>query len=200
MAVDERYVDVGFEMTDTVTCAHTMGLLLAEALTLAGVGTPQGRYRALAGDEIVFRSRLEIDGEVWECVVLNTTGFFPSVYSNFAFNSFCEFNDNAYGADDNGIYELVGDDDEGEEIVTGILFHPTTLGNTLRKKFRKVFVNFTGESPMLEAITDNGRRQFELRRNEANITRDLRGRQWQFAIQGFDSFEYFEAFPIYLSR
>ena len=141
-----------------------------------------------------------IDGEHWQCWVLSTSGFYPSIYSNYNFNSFAHFQGADYAADENGIYELGGADDDGAVINSGILFHPTAFRNTSRRKFRKIFVNAEGEGIRFEAKTDSGSRVFQVAKSRVPITRDLIGRRWQFSIEGFESFDFFEAFQTVLSR
>ena len=167
---------------------------------LAGVGTPGCVYSASLAASLELFSRMLLNGDEWDCWMLSTSQFFPSVYSGFDFNSFAHHNETDYAANGNGIYAIEGDTGDGQPFNTGILFHPCSFGTASRKKFRKLFVTAIGDDLVLQATTDNGSRVFAISRNEANVTRDLRGRRWQFSISGFDVFDYFEAFPTTLTR
>lgn len=197
--MDELILD-GFGLTPSLACP-LYAVDLAHSTLGVGPEAFLGQVLLVDLDEpLTLGWSLEIDGELWQCWVLSTSGFFPSVYANYNFNSFAHFQGADYAADENGIYELGGADDDGAVITTGILFHPTAFRNTSRRKFRKVFVNAEGERMRLEAKTDSGSRVFEVQKSRAPITRDLRGSRWQFAIQDFDSFDFFEAFQTVLSR
>lgn len=180
--------------------AHTALVSVVEALALAGVGTSGCRYSVALADPLALFCRVLLNGEEWDCWSLATSQFFPSVYSNFDFNSFAHHNEQDYAANDNGVYVIDGDTDDGQPFHTGILFHYSSFGSTNRKKFRKVFVNAIGANISFQADTETGVRTFTIVRGEANITRDLRGRRWQFAVSDFDVFDYFEAFPTTLTR
>ena len=180
--------------------ALSLALVAQDGLTLAGVGNPGCVYGLALEAPLELFGRVLLNGEEWDCWMLSTSQFFPSVYSNFDFNSFAHHSENDYAANDNGVYVIDGDTDDGQPFNTGIMFHPSSFGNTMRKKFRKLFVSAIGDNLVLQGVTDNGSRLFKIVRNEASVTRDLRGRRWQFIVAGFDVFDYYEAFPTSLVR
>ena len=161
---------------------------------------PSGTYSEALFESLILGFIPALDGDIWHCWVLSTSGFFPSVYSNFNFNSFAHYRGADYAATEDGVFEIGGDDDDEEAIHAGILFHPTAFRNTSRRKFRKVFVNAEGEGIIFEAKTDTGKKVFPVLRSRANVSRDLRGMRWRFAIADFESFDFFEAFQTVLSR
>lgn len=177
-----------------------LALVAQDEVRASGVGVPGCVYGVALDAPLELFERILLNGEEWDCWMLSTSQFYASVYSGFDFNSFAHHSEADYAANENGVYSLDGDTDDGQKFNTGIVFHPSSFGNTMRKKFRKLFVSAIGSDLVLQGVTDNGSRLYKIVRNEANVTRDLRGRRWQFIIAGFDVFDYYEAFPTSLVR
>ena len=113
-------------------------------------------------------------------------------FCNYSFNSFCKIGDKHYGANDSGIFELTGNDDNGTHIDAFFELIVSDFGISNMKRFRSAYVG--GES--------EGRLTFTLKDNEANqrtysfnldtgskqssgkidIGQDGQGRYWQVRI------------------
>lgn len=77
---------------------------------IAGEGTS---YIAFTSESI---SNIVIIATDYYCIAVNTQTGAVSEYTNYDFNSFCEFNGQVLGCRSDGIYELTGTDDDGDEI------------------------------------------------------------------------------------
>jgi len=174
---------------------------IAEAITFASIIT-LAQALGLAITEILnFGVVVELDGELWECWVLNTNAFHASVYSGYNFNSFAVYNNTAYGCKSDGIYKLVGTTDDGSAFKAGIVLPSTYFGTTQRKKFRKAYLGLSGgTTPSLKVETDSGNKTYTISNSRANITRDMIGRQWTLKIQDFDNLDFIELVPVILAR
>ena len=105
---------------------------------------------------------VEIDGELYECWVVNTRNFHVSVYSGYDYNSFAIFNDTVYGCKADGIYELEGSTDDGVEFHNGIILPATRFGSEYKKRFRKAFFGVSGDNLVMKMETETGSRTFTM--------------------------------------
>jgi len=145
---------------------------------------------------------VEIDGEIWECYVLNTPKFHPSMYSGFSFNSYCVFEGRAYGANDTGIYELTGTTDAGSTIHTGAILHETDFGSPNQKRFRRGYLGITGTAPVMVFEDENGRREAYTIDTEGKVvaSSDLKGKSWKLSIADFDELSTTKLIPVILTK
>ncbi|MBU4317677.1 MAG: hypothetical protein KKF30_10430 [Proteobacteria bacterium] len=155
---------------------------------------------AVVQDSLGIFCQVLIDGEVWECWVLNTNKFHPSIYSGFDFNSYAIFEGMAYGAKVDGIYELTGDLDNGSGIRSGVAFPETDFGTVSEKRFRKAYLGIAGDSPVLKVENENDYGFYGIENDKTTINRSLHGERWAFSILDFDELEFVELVPVILSR
>ena len=141
--------------------------------------------------------------EVYEAFVLNGMSFEPSVFSNFAFNSFCTKGGQAYGANENGIYLLGADTDDGDPIQSGIRLGPMNAGFDGEKRLRSVQFGSGGNGTSVRVRTDDGGEGVfkpERDSNRVVVSRDLQGREFQIDVMGFDEISQFEMNFLRLAR
>ncbi len=146
--------------------------------------------------------QLELGGEVWQCWALTGRRFDASVYSGFAFNSFCRFNGQVFAAKEDGVYLIDGDTDAGGAITAGVAWGATHLGTLCRKRLRSASFGLVGVAPALRVITDNGERIYAIDpadHGDSDITRMLIGREWSIEVQGFDKLEFVDLVPVILA-
>lgn len=123
---------------------------------------------------------------------INLSNMAVTQFCNYSFNSFCKIGESYYGANDSGIFELTGNDDNGTNIDAFFELIVSDFGISNMKRIRSAYVG--GES--------EGRLTFTLKDNEANqrtysfnldtgskqssgkidIGRDGQGRYWQVRI------------------
>lgn len=136
-----------------------------------------------------------------------------SQYHSFNFNSMCVFNGVPLGANENGIFSLDGDTDNGEEIDSTIELPLSDFGSSRSKRLRRVFVGYEAEGSLdLSVATDEVDEHTEtLTATAANqhgsyvsIPRSLKGRYWSVKIGNQDgcdfSIDEISILPIVLSR
>lgn len=97
----------------------------------------------------------EIDADGFETWVFTGTGFEPSIYSGFDFNSYCEYRQQYYAAGVDGIYLLEGDSDDGREIHTGVRLGPVNFGTNARKRLRAIHPGDCGLQTNVRVAMDN---------------------------------------------
>lgn len=198
----EDYVQATPELDYSRPLYHliTEGLDLEISLIL-----PKGLFTLDLGDGIDFDAQGEqseaeaVEGDVWECWVLNTQDALPSVYSGFNFNSYAQFQGVTYAASKQGVYKIT--DEHDEDFHSGVLFPETSFGMINHKRFRTGYLGFSGGKPAVKVKSDNGKeRVLQVVRNEFKVSRDQAGRKWQFAVQDFGTLDFVEIQPILLSK
>jgi hypothetical protein len=157
---------------------------------------------SLIYDTLKMNVIITLGADVYECYVLNTPKFMPSMYSGFDFNSYCVFENRAFGANDTGIYELTGTTDAGNTIHTGIVLNNTDFGSPNQKRFRRGYLGISGTSPVLVMETENGdRKSYTIDVNGKTVfAHDLKSKKWTLSVADFDELETIELIPVILTR
>jgi hypothetical protein len=188
-------------LADASSCVSAIGKVVSDALVMTDQTTSGLSAYCLVQDAIALNVIIDIDGETYECYVLNTPKFFPSVYSGFDFNSYCMFEGKTYGANSTGIYELTGDTDAGETINTGVVLSQTTFGVPDRKKLRRAWLGISGTQPMLMLEVEDGtRRAYAIdTRGEVGSDRDISGKKWKLSVTSFDELDFIKILPVALA-
>jgi hypothetical protein len=179
-----------FNFTDTVT----------ETLAIAAALTLQQTLQDSIEEILNFGITIRLDDEVWECWVLNTNQFHPSVYSGFDFNSYAVYNNQAFGCREDGIYRLDGTTDNGTTINAGIVLPETDFGSMREKRFRKAYFGISGTSPSIRMETDTANVTYTITSSKANIQRNQKGKDWTLKVSGYDDMDFIELVPIILTR
>ncbi|MDD5523526.1 MAG: hypothetical protein PHI84_22135 [Kiritimatiellae bacterium] len=174
---------------------------VAEALAMADAVLYSQIVNLIVTDTLNLGDTITLDGEVWECWVLSTNKFHPSVYSGFEFNSYAVYGDAAFGCKADGIYELTGTTDAGTAIHSGIVLPETYFGSQRIKRFRKAYFGLDSSgTPQIRLETESGSQTYTIADDRASITRNLYGRQWTLKLGEFDSLSFIELFPVILTR
>lgn len=189
-------------LVDTVSPIKKVYPTVSESLTFTETVTSKGTLYNAVYDTLAMNVTVELNGEVYECYVLNTPKFLPSMYSGFNFNSYCVFENRAFGANDTGIFELTGTTDAGTTIRTGAILSETDFGAANQKRFRKGYLGISGSSPVMVFETEDGARQAYNIDTKGRVTasHDLKGKKWKLSIADFDELSTIKLIPIILSK
>ncbi len=192
-----------FASTDAATRVLSIAKTITDALAAADTITLQQTLQGLIEDGLAFDISIEMDDELWECWVLNTAAFHPSIYSGYDYNSYAIFPPNdgiVYGCRSDGIYELSGTTDNGTKIRSGIVLPDTRFESSHNKRFRKAFLGVSGDDFIMKVETESGDKTYRMTDTEVNLTRDMKGRSWKFSFEGFDDLDSILLFPVILSK
>ena len=192
----------GLGLSESISASLNSVLPIAESLTLIDTVTSQGRLYNIVHDTLLLNVIVELDGEVWECYVLNTPKFLPSIYSGFNFNSYCVFQNRAYGCKSDGIYELTGDTDNGTVINTGVQLSETKFGLPNQKRFRKAYIGVSGTTPLLTMETETSEtKTYSIDTDgEVDASRSLRSKKWKLTVTDFESLDFIKLVPVVLAK
>ena len=188
--------------TDTVAGTNTIAITTTETITLVdAVGSGATMYLSVT-DGVLLGATVELDDEIYECFVLNTPSFFPSVYSGFDFNSYCVYQGRAFGANGTGIFELDGATDNGESISSGVMTHETDFGARNKKRFRKAYIGLDGTGAKMVMETGEGERKvYDIDdKGMVDASKIIQGREWVLSVTDFDELESLKLIPVILAR
>jgi hypothetical protein len=150
------------------------------------LGTSARLFAAIT-EGLVMRMSLSLGAEDYTAYALSICtrdvdgALIPAVveYQNFPFNSFAQYDGKYYGANDEGIFELTGGDDNGTEIAAYVRSALNTLGTNRYKSMPSMYLGYTSSSTLvLKVVTvANGAKVedwYTLREKPADVMRDAR--------------------------
>ena len=133
---------------------------------------------------------------------------------NYNFNSFCKIGDKYFGANDSGIFELDGTDDNGTDIDAFFELIVSDFGISSIKRLRSVFLGGEADGKLTLTLKDNenNSRTYDLRltsdskqsSSRVDVGRDGQGRYWQVRIDNtngvYFAIDFIELLAIILGR
>lgn len=185
-----------------VTAAETLDLTDTQALQMLYV--PQI-------DETIEISALYLSpGGGFTTWVMNTRTAGVTEYQNYEFNSFARIGNKYVGATEDGLYELDGDTDAGEDIIATLRSGLAQFAGAHLSRFRGIYLAVRGEGDfILRVITGEGVTYNyavaarSMRSTKVHVGKGLQARYWRFELvstgQDFD-FESLEFVPLVKQR
>jgi len=186
---------LGVSLDDALVVTDDM---LARALAVAGITddisiepavTPQLLLRVTLadgvhldpGDEVrmLFNPTL-IDGVEFEAGYIAPDGSFTTwsmntrtgavtEYADYAFNSFARMGNRYLAASSSGLYELLGDTDDGEDIIARIRGGFMQFGGTKLSRLKAAYIAARGEGEVLLKIIEADGREYVYRGDTRNM-------------------------------
>ena len=189
-------------IADTSSSVRALNLSINEPISFVDTVSSNGYLFSAIYDLLTLNVDIELGDDIWECYVLNTPKFLPSMYSGFNFNSYCVFEDRTFGANDDGIYELTGSTDIGNRIHTGVIFSATDFGSPNQKRFRRGYLSLSGNSPMMIFETETGQREAYSIDIQGKVvsSSDLKSKKWKLSVADFDALDHIKLIPVLLSK
>ncbi len=187
---------------DAASIMNRMGVSVNESLVLTETISNKGTFYTAVYDTIAMNVTVELAGEVYECYVLNTPKFQPSMYSGFNFNSYCVFENRAFGANDTGIYELTGTTDAGSTIHDGVILSETDFGSPNNKRFRKGYLGISGTAPVMVFECEDGSRKVYSIDTKGMVvaSHEQKSKKWKLSIADFNTLDVIKLIPVILSK
>lgn len=197
---------------------RTGNLLILEHLTTTDTVTNKARFKNLIQDGIMFDIRLvlgikaggvgDVTYETYQCWVLNTDEIYPSIYTNFDFNSYAQVGGQIFGAKDGVIYLIGGADDAGNVIKTGVRVNLYNMGTHYRKRIREAFFGVAGSAPAIKIATEDGevyyyivgKRLVEQTTGQRGPAKGQMGVTYTFDLAQVTELDFIEIMPIILMR
>lgn len=187
--------------SDTVAKQYVANALVLSGMSIADTVASQATLTSIITDGLEFDLKIILDGEVYQCWVLNTDALYPSLYTNYGFNSFATLNGITYGAKDGAIYTLDGDTDVAAAIQTGVKLNLDNMGTHYKKRLYRAYFGVSGSTPAVKVISDEGVASYYIIDGKAwPLVKGHEGRKWSFELTGVDAVEFAEITPVILAR
>lgn len=202
LATFNRAIAESLALASAASFLKTCGVSVPDTMALTDVSASAVKLYNIILESLALNVLLDLDGELWECFVLNTPAFHASMYSGYNFNSFCVFNGRAFGANDSGIFELTGSTDTGNTIHTGVILKGTDFGAPNQKRMRRGYFGVSGSSPVLILETESGQRQvYNIdTKGKTVASHELKSKSWNLSIADFDALDSVKLIPVILSK
>jgi hypothetical protein len=146
-----------FSLSGNVAVGRTMSMdLLFPEFTFSAIAS-QGTIStmALIFPQFSFNSYVHNNEQSYlNSNIINVTTGANSVFTNFFFNSFCKFNGRYYGANQYGIFELGGENDDGTQIDARLRSGKYDFGITQLKSLPEVVIALNSRAFKFKTIID----------------------------------------------
>lgn len=209
-----RLVASGLTGTTNKPQAITLPVIEIDADGVAqSIGTASIRLPAIELAASVIESVLDAYSVDSTCYVMNTSTNAMTEYTNFKFNSFATFKGKTIGANDGGIFELLGSNDNGADIAIEIDTGTLDFGSEKLKRLLELYFGYRSDGDLdIQVIVDDhetydytlGTQGHDgIYTNRLKLGKGMKGRYFQVKINGNGvamELDSFSADPIELSR
>jgi hypothetical protein len=173
-----------------LTASDTVGLDDVDVLKLV--------FAPTLSDEIEVSALYVAPGGGFVTWTMNARSGAVTEYSNFDFNSFADMGNGRYvGARSDGLYELTGDDDDGDDIVARIKSGFAQFAGSRFTGFKAVYLGMRGEGDFVLKIEAGTGEVYtyaviaeSMKTTKVNVGKGLRARYFSFEListgQDFD--------------
>lgn len=167
-------------------------------------------FNGWLGDGVDVTAVFLLPGTAFTTWAMNTRTAAVTEYRNYAFNSFARIGNKYLGASDSGLYELLGDDDDGEDIVATIRSGFAQWAGAHLHSFKAAYLAVRGTGNfVMRLITADGLvynytvTAESMKTTKVNMGKGLRARYFAFEListgQDFD-LESLEFIPLVAQR
>lgn len=173
--------------------AADMEELMVHAASLSGAL----QLSANISEVVTVLTDIEREGSqiVW---VVNTESGANWTYRGWNFSSFGEWNGKYFGAGNDGLFELTGDNDDGAPIAASILTGKSDFGTVQQKRMAYVYIGAAADGGLqLTVHTDGGAEntydipaQDLLSNSRTAIGKGLRSKYWQLEVTNPDGVDF----------
>lgn len=137
-----------------------------------------------------------VSGDLFATYALTGIRGEPSIYSGFDFNSYANYLGKSYGAGPDGIYLLEGEDDDGNEIHTGVKVGPINFGTDREKRLRLLRCGGKTDGAQVKVSNGNGSAgYYDVEDGRAGASREVQGRELTVDITDFATLDHLEIVP-----
>lgn len=197
-------------LTDTIAPQFLLSAIVEEGIGLSDADIVQMLFSPTLVDGIQLTAGyLEPNGSLtaW---AMNARNRAVTEYTNYNFNSFAQLGNRYIAASESGLYELLGEDDDGSDIVARIKSGYMQFGGTHLSRLAAAYIAARSDNSfVLKIITGDGATYTyeattrSLRSSKVHMGKGQRARYFAFELTGtgpdFD-LDTLEFVPIMLSR
>jgi hypothetical protein len=164
-------IEDGFALTSALTVARTTYAALTDDTAVADALEPQFLlYTGALEDGIEISGAYAAPDGSLTTWAMNTRTGAVTEYSNYEFNSFARVGNRTVGASATGLYELLGDDDDGAAIIPRLRSGYLQFGGTHLSRLKAAYIATRGEGDWVLRIEESTGAAY----NYAVSTRNMR--------------------------
>lgn len=203
-------VDETAQIAAAVTPTFLMRVVAADMIRINDADLPHMIFSGQLSEVVEVTAGFLLPGTAFTTWAMNTRTGAVSEYRNYTFNSFARIGNKYLGASEDGLFELLGDDDAGADIVATIRSGFAQWAGAHLHSFKAAYlaVRGTGEF-ILRLVTADGRifnytvTAESMKTTKVNMGKGLRARYFAFELvstgQDFD-LESLEFIPLAAQR
>lgn len=209
----KNVLDEDISLSETPTGILVATGLVQDTLGLGDIASAIGVFQNVVTESFSLKLGLNIEGEEFLGLAINTSNLALTKYSGYNFNSFAQVGERYLGAGSDGIYLLSGDDDAGTAIDASARTAMFDFGADFKKRVPRAYLGIRGDGDVyLKTITneeeENWYRVQDVKQSFQNrrvkMGRGVESTAWQFELENVDG-AYFELhdmtlIPVILTR
>lgn len=147
----------GFEIEPVLAPQFLLNVKLTDRIDIDPVEAINMLFQPHLQEGVEFEAGYLAPNGSFTTWVMNARTGAVTEYDNFVFNSFAPMGSRYLGAADDGLYELLGDDDDGDDIVARIRGGYLQFGGTQLSRLKEAYLAARGEGDwVLRIITGDG--------------------------------------------
>lgn len=191
--------------TDTLEPSVRMTAVFSDETTLAETSLASATMSTLLDDAVGVTIALSFGGAEYVGFVLNAANKAASTYTNYPFNSLAKYDDRYFAMADDGLYELVGNTDNGVAITALLRTGLTNFGMQAKKRLPVVYMGAKTDGTLLFSVivtSETGAKRqyvYTMPAKTAGAVREFRlepGKgiksvYWQFELETVDGADLF---------
>jgi hypothetical protein len=184
-------------LAETVSSRLVLRVIAADEVEIEAEQALQMIFSPVLAEGIEVAAAYLSPGDGVVTWAMNTRTGAVTEYSNYAFNSFAQMGNKYLGANDDGLYELTGDDDDGTNIIATIKSGFAQWSGTHLGSFKAVYLGTRGEGNFVLRLTTGDGKTYnygvsarDMRTTKVAVGKGLRSRYFAFELisagQDFD--------------
>lgn len=170
VAARSGWISEGIGVAAAVSPRLILRVTAHDSLTLDDASILRAIYRGTIADGIELAAAYLSPGDGVTTWAMNTRNGAVTEYSNFAFNSFAQIGKRYVAASSSGLYELLGDDDDGTDIIATIKSGFAQWAGSKFAIIKGIYLGVRGEGDFVLRVTTGDGKTY----NYAVSTRDVR--------------------------
>ena len=192
-------------LTDSVTFSDTLAetrttyATLTDSITFTESLAATAVYTLNLTDSVTFSESLDIINALLAHVV-NANTYAVTTYENYNFNSFAKIGNTYYGAQEDGVYTLDSNDDNGEDIEATITLGTMDFDTELFKRVHYMYLGIKQSGDLtLKTITDDDKEHLyslraptesTLHTVRVKLALGVKSRYWTFELMNSDGADF----------
>lgn len=176
--------------SDTPNETLLIQIVAQDGIEITAADAVQMLYAGHLSDEVSIEAIYLSPGDNVLTWALNTRTVALTEYQNYAFNSFGRVDDRYVGATSEGLYELTGDDDAGESIISALKTGMVQIGGSRFTSFKAAYLGLRGSGEFILKLEmgDGSERHYavsarDMETTKVRLGKGLRARYIAFELE-----------------